>query len=209
MTDQTCMACGTDPRAQLTDGDRQAVTEFHTYLASRVALLDRIAEALYRDQTPPPTLPWAEEQPLDREYFLRRAEAVIAVLPEAGDTELIAVLAEVETERARQDSRWGEQNHCDGTGPDEQILPGWPALELATAARTACELQAQMGIVTWRDIFGEEVCEALAESDPVKLRAELVQAVAVGVAWIQAIDRRTHTQDHASTEPASGGEDAS
>lgn len=37
--------CGNDPRAQLTDGDRQAVESFKAYLADRAALRDRIAEA--------------------------------------------------------------------------------------------------------------------------------------------------------------------
>lgn len=37
----------------------------------------------------------------------------------------------------------------------------------------------------------EEVFEAMAESDLVKLRAELVQTSAVCVAWIEDIDSRT------------------
>ncbi|MFF9097590.1 hypothetical protein ACF1AX_31265 [Streptomyces sp. NPDC014802] len=55
----------------------------------RAALRDRIAEALHGDQTPPPTAPWAEEQPLDREYFLRRADAVLAVLPPVDRTAVL------------------------------------------------------------------------------------------------------------------------
>ncbi|MEU6376770.1 hypothetical protein [Streptomyces sp. NPDC046909] len=110
---------------------------------------------------------------------------------EASADALTLLLHEVRAERGRQDQRWGEQNHLDGTGPDVELLPGWPARDLASAAQNICQRYAQMGIVTWRDIFGEEVCEALAESDPARLRAELVQAVSVGVAWIQAIDRRS------------------
>lgn len=45
--------------------------------------------------------------------------------------------------------------------------------------------------VTWRHIFLEEAFEALAETDPAKLREELIQALAVGVAWIEDIDSRT------------------
>lgn len=111
--------------------------------------------------------------------------------PSTRTSELLSVLCEIEAERGRQDAKWGEQNHCDGTGPDVEILPGWPAQELADAARNSCQRYAEMGIASWRAIFGEEVCEALAESDPARLRAELVQAVSVGVAWIQAIDRRS------------------
>ncbi|MFF9129146.1 hypothetical protein [Streptomyces sp. NPDC014806] len=47
MTDKTRRPlCGNDPRAQLTDGDRQAVAAFRAYLADRAALRDRIAETL-------------------------------------------------------------------------------------------------------------------------------------------------------------------
>ena len=59
--------CGNDPRAQLTDGDRQAVADFKAYLAARAALRDRIAEALRY---------WVH--PTDRGTA---ADAVLAVLP--------------------------------------------------------------------------------------------------------------------------------
>ncbi|MFE6634706.1 hypothetical protein ACFVFT_14785 [Streptomyces tendae] len=74
-------ACGNNPNHKLTDGDRQAVDSFRAYLTARAALRDRIAAALHQDQTPPPVTPWADEAPLDREYFLHRANAVLAVLP--------------------------------------------------------------------------------------------------------------------------------
>lgn len=94
------------------------------------------------------------------------------------------ILAEIQAERERQDARWGEQNHPDGTGRDgDEINAGY--------ARMACEDAASRGEVTWRHIATEEDMEAYAESDPVKLRAELVQSAAVKVAWIAAIDRRT------------------
>lgn len=94
------------------------------------------------------------------------------------------ILAEVQAERERQDARWGEQNHPDGTG-------GIEARRIAEDARRNCQAAAERGTVTWLLISDEEHCEALAESDPVKLRAELVQDAAVKVAWIAAIDRRT------------------
>jgi hypothetical protein len=56
--------------------------------------------------------------------------------------------------------------------------------------REACQMATADGRVTWRHILTEEVYEAFAESDPTKLRAELVQVAAVAVQWIQAIDRR-------------------
>lgn len=94
------------------------------------------------------------------------------------------VLEDVRNERRLQDVQWGDQNHPDGTGRlgDKQS---------ADAARESCDVLAESGRVTWRDILAEEFREALAESEPDKLRAELVQVAAVAVNWIEAIDRRS------------------
>ncbi|MFB7479526.1 hypothetical protein ACFUEM_08750 [Streptomyces anulatus] len=94
-----------------------------------------------------------------------------------------AVLAEVAAERAAQDAIFGQQDLPDGTGITGDV-------ERANRARHVCDVMFERGEGTFRDVFYEEVMEAMAESDPVKLRAELVQAVAVGVKWIEAIDRR-------------------
>lgn len=93
------------------------------------------------------------------------------------------VLTEVACERQLQDDRWGEQNHPDGTG-------GAFRRELADSARDLCNLAAKAGTIKWSQILREEFYEALAESDPTKLREELIQVAAVAVAWVEAIDRR-------------------
>ncbi len=94
-----------------------------------------------------------------------------------------AVLSEVADERVRQDAKYNEQNHPDGTGSKT-------AKNKAELARLLCQQAAQSGSVTWRHILEEELREAFAESDPAKLRAELVQVAAVACAWAEAIDRR-------------------
>jgi len=110
------------------------------------------------------------------------------------------VAADVRAERARQDQKWGEQNHPDGTGATTYPLNGdhhdlyataesW-AEELATWSQTETDHAARTGTVSWRHILLEEVFEALAEDDPAKLRAELVQVAAVAQQWAEAIDRR-------------------
>ena len=107
-----------------------------------------------------------------------------------------AVAIDVLTERVRQIKKWGEQSHPDGTGPN--VRPLWNTsinLDLRTGAELAEIFKAQCSGNTpeqdnWRDILLEEVFEALAEDDPAKLRAELVQVSAVGQAWIEDIDRR-------------------
>lgn len=93
------------------------------------------------------------------------------------------VCRDVLKERVRQDEKWGQQNHPDGTG-------GRPMIEAANEQRLRTDLLAESGLLDWRSILLEEVYEALAEEDPVKLREELVQVAAVAVAWVEAIDRR-------------------
>ncbi|MFE5159110.1 hypothetical protein ACFRNT_11360 [Streptomyces sp. NPDC056697] len=97
------------------------------------------------------------------------------------------VLRDIAREREAQDALFGQQDLPNGTGPE---FDG-DATDYADAYRAECDKAFAMGAGTYRHIFMEEVFEALAESDPVKLRAELVQAVAVGVKWIEGIDRRT------------------
>jgi hypothetical protein len=109
------------------------------------------------------------------------------------------VLDEVYIERGNQDTKWGQQDHENGTSPVLAMV--------AQIARKRCQRAAEAGKVTWRHILEEEVAEANAEPNPVKLRAELVQVAAVAVAWIEAIDRTLTT----TTEPppaAEGGEKA-
>lgn len=98
------------------------------------------------------------------------------------DLLMLNVITEVLDERGRQDAKWGEQNHPDGTGGIIRRVE-------ADEARKACQLAAEDRTVTWRHIMAEEVAEALAEEDPDKLATELVQVAAVAVAWVEAIRR--------------------
>lgn len=101
------------------------------------------------------------------------------------------VLVEVSRERARQEVKWGEQNHPDGTGPDMLIVSSRAPSNavLRDAARARCDRMHARGRGTYEQILTEEVLEAYAEDDPAKLRAELVQVAAVAVAWVEKIDR--------------------
>lgn len=115
------------------------------------------------------------------------------------------VLAEVRAERARQDAKWGEQNHPmiyaeNGCVPDRVYSDLPPALR----AQNACELRHANGRGSYFDVLREEVCEAhdaaiedakRSDGDESATRAELVQVVAVGVAMIEAIDRRKARKD--------------
>lgn len=139
----------------------------------------------------------------------------IRFLDSPGSPTTARILSEVGQERSRQDAKWGEQNHPDGTGPNWRIF-GHGAAEWLTFVRAALEQTTQPGLSwaggeyqvvpptgpLWLLIALEEVFEALVESDPAKLRAELVQSAAVLVAWIEAIDRR----GPGSTSPEPGPE---
>ena len=116
------------------------------------------------------------------------------------------LLGAIADERRRQDEKWGEQNHPDGTRFDYRplalladhmpigvTLEDATALQLAEAAKQATDHLARTAEVTWWDILLEEVCEASAEDDPARLRTELVQVAAVGTQWAEAIDRREAT----------------
>jgi hypothetical protein len=100
------------------------------------------------------------------------------------------VLSEVLAERGRQNAKWGEQNHPNGTGPHVVWRSFSPeAADACKELRDRTNLNAQTGELTWLDILLEEIAEAFAEDDPAKLRAELVQLGAVAVAWVEAVDR--------------------
>lgn len=93
------------------------------------------------------------------------------------------ILDDIVRERDAQDALFGVQDLPDGTG-------GPVMVDRANEARVQCDYLFSVGAGDFRAVFLEEVYEAMAESDPTKLRAELVQAVAAGVKWLEAIDRR-------------------
>ncbi|MEV4174673.1 hypothetical protein [Nonomuraea sp. NPDC049709] len=96
---------------------------------------------------------------------------------------LARVLGEVAAERAAQDAKFGMQVLPDGTGGEGMAAE-------SELARRLTDKAAEAGGLTWRHILEEEVREAFAESDPERLRAELIQVAAVAVKWAQALDRR-------------------
>jgi len=97
------------------------------------------------------------------------------------------VLEEIAAERRAQDAKWGMQDWQSGTSE------AWAAACAASKAR--CDEADGAGVPTWAMILEEESLEVLSETDPVKLREELIQVAAVAVAWIESLDRQ---QGHGS-----------
>lgn len=94
------------------------------------------------------------------------------------------VLEEVLAEVARADALHGAETDLpNGTGGEHwrrvAVMDRWTTQQ-ATAA----------GTVTWLHILREEVSEAFAETDPNRLRTELLQVAAVAAKWARAINRR-------------------
>lgn len=94
------------------------------------------------------------------------------------------VLYEVALERARQDAKWGEQNHPDKSTTSEPLLWG------SDAYRERLKVEDN-----WLDILLEEVAEAAEASSEEELQKELIQIAAVAAAWAEAIDRRRRVRE--------------
>ena len=95
-------------------------------------------------------------------------------------------LLDVADERVRQVRKWGVQTRPDGTSETYSVH--------ADAAKLLTDQRAEAGTLTWADILSEEVLEAFAETDPDKLREELIQVAAVAVSWAEDIDRKQAAQ---------------
>lgn len=126
------------------------------------------------------------------------------------------IAAEIDEERARQDAKFGPQNHpaldprdIDIATRNEYALRAnrWKQIN-AERAQPSSGRRCNQALdahphTAWDGILLEEVYEAMAEDDPAKLRAELVQVAAVACAWVQAIDRRALEERRADREARS------
>lgn len=114
----------------------------------------------------------------------------------------------IDDERQRQLTKFGDQHHPDVEPRDipEVTHPYyasradiWKQVNTeratpSTSGRCLAHCSDKNGEphthTAWDGVLLEEVYEALAESDPAKLRAELIQVAAVCAAWISDIDQR-------------------
>ncbi len=108
-------------------------------------------------------------------------------------------------ERARQEMRWGEQNHPIAPPRDGGLRWRYEneigntalarlGLPTEKVARVACEEAAKAGRVTYGHILVEEVAEmvyaaAIHGDASDEARAEAVQVAAVALAIVERIDR--------------------
>jgi len=93
------------------------------------------------------------------------------------------ILGAIVSERRRQDEKHGFPIHrIDGSSNDYE--------NRSIEAHRLTDLHTREDRLTWADVLLEEVYEALAEENPDKLRAELIQVAASAMKWIEAIDLR-------------------
>ena len=103
------------------------------------------------------------------------------------------VLTDVGIHRAVQRERYGSNDDLpDGTGPYVRWLS---PLNLLTATGVEARLRQEYeshGMVapSWMHLVREEVAEAFQETDPVRLREELIQVAALCVSWVETLDAR-------------------
>jgi hypothetical protein len=110
-----------------------------------------------------------------------------ALAPARAVIHRLGIFSEIKAERARQDAKWGEQNHP-MRREDENAIKFFKTMSAQT--RELCDALEFLKKVTWYDILIEEVFEVFDEGSPAKQRDELVQVIAVGVAMIECIDRK-------------------
>lgn len=108
------------------------------------------------------------------------------------------VLRDVADERLRAEEKFPGQHLPDGTEDTEERR------HAADVARVFTKRAAADGTVTWAMVLREEFLEALAETDPARLRAELIQIANVAVRWAEDIDRGEQRGHHAPPDPDAG-----
>jgi ubiquinone/menaquinone biosynthesis C-methylase UbiE len=110
-------------------------------------------------------------------------------IPAAQDTQdTYPSFDDARMEMQRQVAKWGIQDHLSYT-PDTVFDVG---TSNADDAKRFCNRKATSGLVSWTDIFAEEVLEAIEEAkngDLEKLDTELVQCIAVAQSWRESIKR--------------------
>ena len=107
--------------------------------------------------------------------------------------ETARVLADVGAHRAEQRARYGDNADLpDGTGPEVAWLRPVSLAGAELVEERFRDDYNSHGVVapSWMHLVREEVAEAFQESDPVRLRAELVQVAALCVSWCETLDAR-------------------
>lgn len=104
------------------------------------------------------------------------------------------IFDEIRIERAKQEAKWGEQNHpiLEPVLIDRDATRMCEEYEIPSEnrAKSMCEINFSRGTGTWMHILVEEISEvASCGSNTGELRKELIQSASVLVAMIESLDR--------------------
>lgn len=97
------------------------------------------------------------------------------------------VLDEVYGLRVDQNRNWGYDWLCHPDGTSDRFRA------IADTTRWREQEAAGKGTVTWQQILDADTAAAYAETDPARLREQLLRVAATAVAWCEALDRRADT----------------
>lgn len=119
------------------------------------------------------------------------------------------VVADVLLERSEMLDRWGDPTYpsvveISPSGDRElgEIQTGVYGLPPAREARAATEASRGAGTLTWGRIATQSLADAVAATDEVDRRAQIVQLAAVALAWVEDLDRRRRAQAPAARAPS-------
>ncbi len=129
---------------------------------------------------------------LTMEWSTLEAIADAAIAQMRLDHEAHLVLGEVLAERSAQDETWGQQDLPVVNWSGDRVYAIANAQAIMDQAQSACDKAMSEGRACWFLILMEELTEAVEaaiRADRDAARAELVQAAAVAVAAVEAIDR--------------------
>ncbi len=104
------------------------------------------------------------------------------------------IFNEIRKERAKQEAKWGEQNHpiLDPILIEKSGQSMCKSYEIPSEdrARKMVETCAEQGNLTFMHILIEEISEAVSCGSNIdELRTELIQSASVLVAMIESLDR--------------------
>lgn len=102
--------------------------------------------------------------------------------------EHLRLYADIYAERQYQIKKWGEQHRNLGTGGKAWQNRADKAKARCDAAERNSRSTNPDDKATWLAVLEEEFCEAMAESDYARVKAELIQVAAVAVAIIEDIE---------------------
>lgn len=123
------------------------------------------------------------------EKCFRRVEESVHGAP-GSHVRTTGVLSEVGAERRRQVELWGDQRFPLKHRNDPEGIASPLGRSYAVLAESFKALGKALGPDdSWDRVLLEEVFEALAETDPAKMRTELIQVAAVAVKAVEEIDR--------------------